>query len=92
MYCVPHGSAIMCCTRTIRDSQVPGSSCLRLPECGHYYCTACLRSSAAAQVELGALENIRCPEPGCRRPLAPYVVKELLGEAGYARCVQGGVV
>lgn len=28
---------------------------------------------------------MRCPEPGCRRPLAPYVVKELLGEAGYAR-------
>jgi hypothetical protein len=24
-------------------------------------------------------------QAGCRRPLAPYVVKELLGEAGYAR-------
>jgi hypothetical protein len=76
---------VQCVGQNTFFPQVPGSACLRLPDCGHFYCTACLRSSAAAQVELGALENIRCPEPGCRRPLAPYVVKELLGEAGYAR-------
>jgi hypothetical protein len=65
--------------------QVPGSSCLRLPECHHFYCRTCLSAAAAAQLDGGAVENMRCPEPSCRRLLPPYVVKELLGDSDFAR-------
>jgi hypothetical protein len=67
--------------------QVPGSECMRLPECHHFYCTACLSASAAATLDGGAVENMRCPEPSCRRLLPPYTVKELLGPEDFARCV-----
>lgn len=40
-------------------------------------------------MEQGAVENMRCPEPSCRRPFQPYVIKELLGEAGYTKYVEG---
>eukprot|EP00879_Flechtneria_rotunda_P005743 GHRR01006044.1.p1 GENE.GHRR01006044.1~~GHRR01006044.1.p1 ORF type:complete len:829 (+),score=331.90 GHRR01006044.1:542-3028(+) len=65
--------------------QVPGSTCLRLPDCQHFYCTSCLRSHAASQMESGAVENMRCPEPSCKRMMPPFVVQELLGQEGYER-------
>jgi hypothetical protein len=65
--------------------QVAGVDCLRLPGCRHFYCKACLSAAAAATLEGGAVENMRCPEPSCRKLLPPYVVKELLGAEEFGR-------
>lgn len=77
------------CAATWRCSicfeDVLGSRCLQLPECRHHYCKTCLEAYCESQVSEGAVESLRCPEPSCKRPLPPYVVRQLLGPTEYAR-------
>ncbi len=65
--------------------QVPGTRCVRLPDCGHHYCSDCMATHCRTQVEMGAVENLRCPDPGCRQVLAPFMVEQVVGPEMFAR-------
>ncbi|KXZ48731.1 hypothetical protein GPECTOR_25g315 [Gonium pectorale] len=65
-----------------------GSRCVRLPECRHAFCGGCLATHLRTQLRDGAVDRLACPEPGCRRQLAPYVLQQMLGQEEYARWEQ----
>ncbi|KXZ48729.1 hypothetical protein GPECTOR_25g313 [Gonium pectorale] len=62
-----------------------GSRCVRLPECRHAFCGGCLATHLRTQLRDGAVDRLACPEPGCRRQLAPYVLQQMLGQEEYER-------
>ncbi len=65
--------------------EVPGSKCVRLPDCQHFYCTPCMSQHCNTQINDGAVENLRCPQPDCRKHLPPYALQQLLSEEEYGR-------
>lgn len=69
-----------------RLPQVSGAQCIRLPDCRHFYCTACLTADAESRLSSGAVDSMRCPEPSCRAALPPHVLQGLLGDEAFARC------
>jgi hypothetical protein len=62
-----------------------GAASVRLPDCHHHFCRTCLATHCSTQLASGAVENLRCPDPGCRLALAPHVLQDLLGQEGFAR-------
>jgi hypothetical protein len=51
---------------------------VRLPDCRHAWCRACISELAATQVRDGAVDSIRCPATDCRKALGPAVLQALL--------------
>ncbi|KAG2444472.1 hypothetical protein HXX76_001224 [Chlamydomonas incerta] len=62
-----------------------GSRCVRLPECGHAFCGACLATHLRTQLGAGAVDNMRCPDPACRRQLPHVALQQLMSQAEYER-------
>ena len=62
------------CTETL-----PGTDCLRLHRCGHYFCRSCLKSYVQMRIENGKFgEKIHCPENECEEALLPTEVQRIL--------------
>ncbi|MEW5307671.1 MAG: hypothetical protein WDW36_010049 [Sanguina aurantia] len=61
-----------------------GSSCLRL-ECEHHFCRGCLSQHCRTQLEEGAVDNLRCPQPKCRLALSPCALQQMLTAAELER-------
>ncbi|MEW5320281.1 MAG: hypothetical protein WDW38_011363 [Sanguina aurantia] len=61
-----------------------GSSCLRL-ECEHHFCRGCLSQHCRTQLEEGAVDNLRCPQPKCRLALSPCALQQMLTDAELER-------
>ncbi|PNW88202.1 hypothetical protein CHLRE_01g018900v5 [Chlamydomonas reinhardtii] len=66
------------------DQQL-GSRCVRLPECRHAFCVACVATHLRTQLGAGAVDNMRCPDPACRRQLPHGALQQLLSAAEYDR-------
>ncbi|GLC57140.1 hypothetical protein PLESTB_001191700 [Pleodorina starrii] len=66
------------------DEQL-GQRCVRLPDCRDAFCSACLTTHLRTQLGEGAVDNMRCPAPTCRRQLPPYVLQQLLSQSEYER-------
>ncbi|GIM10438.1 hypothetical protein Vretimale_13990 [Volvox reticuliferus] len=62
-----------------------GQRCIRLPECRDTFCRVCLATHLQTQLGCGAVDNMRCPAPSCRRQLPPYVLQQLMTPAEYER-------
>uniref|UniRef100_A0A7S0WUX6 RBR-type E3 ubiquitin transferase n=1 Tax=Chlamydomonas leiostraca TaxID=1034604 RepID=A0A7S0WUX6_9CHLO len=65
------------------DEQL-GAKCVRLG-CGHAFCRGCISTYARTQVADGAVENVRCPDTGCRAQVAPEVMRGVLSEEEFER-------
>ena len=55
---------------------------MRLPDCGHTFCTACFSTHCRLLAHEGAVDNVRCAEPSCRLQVPPHVLRGLLTEVG----------
>ncbi|ODQ64701.1 hypothetical protein NADFUDRAFT_7016, partial [Nadsonia fulvescens var. elongata DSM 6958] len=69
-----------------------GSNCTQLLECGHVFCTDCLKEYFCACIEQGYVNHVACPEPGCARTkqsqppeLSDQEVKSLVGSDLFER-------
>ncbi|KAG2447213.1 hypothetical protein HYH02_007953 [Chlamydomonas schloesseri] len=62
-----------------------GARCVRLPECGHAFCGACLATHLRTQLGAGAVDNMRCPDPACRRQLPHVALQQLMTPSEYER-------
>jgi E3 ubiquitin-protein ligase RNF14 len=49
-------------------------------ECRHWFCQACLQQLATVAIQSGSLQDLRCPEPTCKRMFAPHVVHHLVAD------------
>ncbi|KAG1662821.1 hypothetical protein FOA52_009035 [Chlamydomonas sp. UWO 241] len=63
---------------------VLGSECVRL-DCGHVFCAQCFTQHCRILTEEGAVEAVRCPDPGCRAPVPPHVLRNVLDEDEFDR-------
>lgn len=48
------------------------------PPCGHWHCHSCMENLAAVCIQHSDPDGICCPQHGCRAPLPPDVVQQLL--------------
>ena len=53
--------------------------------CDHSFCTECMEEHAALNIKEGTVDKIVCPDPRCKQPLAPCLIKSLLGDEQYVR-------
>ena len=53
--------------------------------CDHSFCTECMEEHAALNIKEGTVDKIVCPDPRCKQPLAPFLIKSLLGDEQYER-------
>ncbi|KAG2493664.1 hypothetical protein HYH03_008178 [Edaphochlamys debaryana] len=65
-----------------------GARCVRLPECGDAFCGGCLATHLRTQLREGAVGNMRCPAPACRRQLPPALLREMLEPGEFERWEQ----
>jgi len=70
---------------TVCFEEQPGSGCIRLPNCHHFFCRACLQQLCTTNVKDGSVEALRCPEPGCRLPIPPHLLQALLTAEEFER-------
>ena len=68
------------CSCPICFDDVLGLACVRLPDCGHTFCTACFSTHCRLLAHEGAVDNVRCAEPSCRLQVPPHVLRGLLTE------------
>ncbi|CAF1331820.1 unnamed protein product [Rotaria sordida] len=58
---------------------LPGSECIYLHRCGHFYCRSCLNNYVQITLDNGKFgEKIHCPENECKQVLLPTEIKEIL--------------
>lgn len=48
-------------------------------DCGHRLCASCGQRLVLARVASGRLHEVPCPNPACKKPIAPARIHELLG-------------
>lgn len=51
-----------------------GSECMRLHECGHIFCQACLREFCKGRITEGNARGVTCPQGGCTATITPAQV------------------
>lgn len=51
-----------------------GSDCVKLPECGHIFCRACLTEFCKAQITEGNVGGVSCPQGDCSSAPTPAQV------------------
>lgn len=74
---------VWCCPICFDD--VSGARCEQLPGCNHVFCTTCLSTHCRTLAVDGAVERVACPDPACRLPLPPHVLRAMLTEVGLMR-------
>jgi E3 ubiquitin-protein ligase RNF14 len=47
---------------------IPGSACIRLPGCRHFYCRGCLQGLCSTNVKDGSFDALRCAGAECASP------------------------
>lgn len=52
----------------------PGSECVRLAECGHVFCRACLSQFCKVQIIEGNVQGVACPQGDCSSAPTPAQV------------------
>ena len=58
---------------------IPGSDCIRLYRCRHFYCRSCLKNYVQMTLENGRFgEKLHCPQDQCKLPLLPTEIKQIL--------------
>jgi len=58
---------------------IPGTDCIRLHRCGHFYCRICLNNYIQITFNNGKFgEKLHCPQNQCKQPLLPTEVKQIL--------------
>ena len=62
----------------------PGTMCTNL-QCGHFFCSPCLKSCMELHVHEGNLDAIKCPDPDCQRPLEHYEIQTLVSKSNFER-------
>ncbi|XP_037625597.1 E3 ubiquitin-protein ligase RNF14-like [Sebastes umbrosus] len=62
-----------------------GSDSVKLPECGHIFCRACLAEFCKVQITDGNVKGVTCPEPDCPATPTPAQVRRLVGEELFSR-------
>ena len=59
--------------------EIQGVSCVRLRQCGHFYCRTCLNQHVKMSFERGLFgERLNCPQTQCQKPLLPQEIKTIL--------------
>eukprot|EP01025_Chloroclados_australasicus_P003234 TRINITY_DN10751_c0_g1_i5.p1 TRINITY_DN10751_c0_g1~~TRINITY_DN10751_c0_g1_i5.p1 ORF type:complete len:429 (-),score=66.33 TRINITY_DN10751_c0_g1_i5:27-1313(-) len=76
--------------RTLHTCQVCyeeklGNQFVRIRECGHEYCDECLRTHCQVHVKEGSLDQLKCFEPECKKPLSQQVLHKVLDDEEYQR-------
>ena len=61
-----------------------GSEFLRL-DCRHVFCTRCILEQSNIHIREGTLDALKCPEPGCKEPLAAHTLKNILDPEVFER-------
>eukprot|EP00798_Chlamydomonas_sp_ICE-L_P006631 gene6631-3289_t len=64
---------------------VPGSRCVRLPDCTHHFCTDCFSTHCRMNVNDGTVDKVTCPEPGCKLAVPPFVLQSILTPEEFQR-------
>lgn len=59
-----------------------GSGCVKLAECGHVFCRACLAEFCKVQITEGNVGGVACPQGGCSSAPTPAQVRAVLGSLG----------
>lgn len=52
-----------------------GSDCVKLPECGHIFCRACLTEFCKVQITEGNVRGVACPQGDCSSAPTPAQVE-----------------
>ncbi|UJR17412.1 hypothetical protein I4U23_004307 [Adineta vaga] len=66
-------------TCLICTDEIPGSDCIRLYRCGHFYCRACLNNYTQMTFNNGRFgEQVLCPQNQCKKALLPNEIKQIL--------------
>lgn len=52
-----------------------GSDCVKLPECGHIFCQACLTEFCKVQITEGNVRGVACPQGDCSSAPTPAQVR-----------------
>ena len=66
-------------TCLICTESVPGSDCIRLHRCRHFYCQICLNNYIQMTFKDGNFgEKLRCPQNHCQQPLLPTEVRQAI--------------
>ena len=69
-----HLQTCLICTETI-----PGSQCIHLRNCGHFYCLDCLHHYVQMTLKEGNFgEKLYCPENQCKQSLLPTEVRQAI--------------
>ena len=56
-----------------------------LDECGHFFCTDCLKAHCELHVDSGTVLNLLCPSHDCKIPIPPETLREVLDAEKLAR-------
>ena len=56
-----------------------------LDECGHFFCTDCLKAHCELHVDGGTVLNLLCPSHDCKIPIPPETLREVLDAEKLAR-------
>ncbi|KAM4738900.1 E3 ubiquitin-protein ligase RNF14-like [Anableps anableps] len=62
-----------------------GSECVKLHECDHVFCRACLSEFCKTQITEGNVLGVSCPQADCTATPTPSQVKSLVGEELFHR-------
>ncbi|XP_037105888.1 E3 ubiquitin-protein ligase RNF14-like [Syngnathus acus] len=76
--------------RTVHDCAVCfvsylGSECIKIEECGHVFCRACLAQFCRLQITEGNVLGVTCAQAGCTASPTPAQVASLVGEEQFRR-------
>ncbi|XP_049588317.1 E3 ubiquitin-protein ligase RNF14 isoform X2 [Syngnathus scovelli] len=76
--------------RTVHDCAVCfvsylGSECIKIEECGHVFCRACLAQFCRLQITEGNVLGVTCAQAGCTASPTPAQVASLVGEELFRR-------
>jgi len=74
---------VHCCGICFSDK--PGSQFTHLGGCEHSFCKECVGEMAKIFVSEGTIVELRCPDPKCRKEMAPSALQEVLGDEAYQR-------
>lgn len=70
----------------ICQSKKKGSLCTKLQNCGDIFCTECLTGYFVACIDQGYINQVICPQPGCKSPnLNKSQIVSLVGKSKFDR-------
>ena len=67
------------------DSFPAASLCTAAAACGHLFCWSCFYHFLVSRVDESRVLELRCPQPGCQRPVLDAEAKLVLDAHQYAR-------